>query len=463
MAKIVALAAYFYQAAVAFGLLIVVAHRLAPADFAAYSLFVSITQFGAIAGFDWIRLACSRFYPGQSGESEAAQRRAIVVEAAGCAIGCIVAACVSVLASVPLATALIGGLVAICQGTSDLHLTMLRFRKEFRSFSRLQGSRATILAASTFAGTALSPSFTAAIGGVLAGYALYWALAVRLTRRGAKDEPRFEPLLMRKHFIYGSVAAGASVMGIAAPVGLKAIVTATLGAQGAAGALLALDLLQRPFILVVTALQAVEYPDIVAQYDRDGETLMLASRLGRYYALITGLALMTAAIVLALLQPIGHFVVAPALRQGFTESAPFVTGLAMLRALTLYLLPTPLYLKHRLGSILALATLDCLLLIGGALGAGYAASFAPGPLMAGATVGALIATLIGLSLLRSLPFDLIWQPVACAGAALGVAVLATTGFSADIQWAAGVGILGAAVFCMLGARSYVARAVGQRE
>jgi hypothetical protein len=55
---------------------------LAPADHAAFSLFISITQFGAIAGFDWIRLACSRFHPGQSAESEAAKRRAIGVEAA---------------------------------------------------------------------------------------------------------------------------------------------------------------------------------------------------------------------------------------------------------------------------------------------------------------------------------------------------------------------------------------------
>ena len=59
MAKIVALAAYFYQAAVAFGLLIVVAHWLAPADYAAYSLFISISQFAAIFCFEWKYSMCA--------------------------------------------------------------------------------------------------------------------------------------------------------------------------------------------------------------------------------------------------------------------------------------------------------------------------------------------------------------------------------------------------------------------
>ena len=70
MAKIVALAAYFYQAAVAFGLLIIVAHyAVAGRLIRAYSLFISISQFAAILCFEWIRFACSRFYPGQYGQA----------------------------------------------------------------------------------------------------------------------------------------------------------------------------------------------------------------------------------------------------------------------------------------------------------------------------------------------------------------------------------------------------------
>ena len=170
MAKIVALAAYFYQAAIAFGLLIAVAHLLSPADYAAYSLFISISQFAAIFCFEWIRFACSRFYPGQAPGSEAAERRALVIEFGACAVICIVAAAASILFAVPARIALLGGLVAIFQGGSDLHLTMLRFRQEFRAFSRLQGSRASILAVGTLAGAGVAPNFTFTVTGLLAGY-----------------------------------------------------------------------------------------------------------------------------------------------------------------------------------------------------------------------------------------------------------------------------------------------------
>ena len=134
MAKIIALGAYFYQALIAFGLLIVVAHWLAPVDYAAYSLFISLSQFGAIAAFEWVRFSCMRFYPGQTAEIEAAERRTIVAEAAACALFCLVAAAASLAFGVSPLVALVGGLVAVAQGGSDLHLTMLRFRQDFRAF-----------------------------------------------------------------------------------------------------------------------------------------------------------------------------------------------------------------------------------------------------------------------------------------------------------------------------------------
>ncbi|MDE1991786.1 MAG: hypothetical protein KGI75_04755 [Rhizobiaceae bacterium] len=454
MAKIVALAAYFYQAAVAFGLLIAVAHLLSPADYAAYSLFISISQFTAIFCFEWIRFACSRFYPGQAPGSEAAERMALTVEFAACAVLCILAAVVSIFFSVPSEIALLGGFVAIFQGGSDLHLTMLRFRQEFRAFSRLQGSRATILAVGTLAGAAISPSFTYTVAGLLAGYIAYTALAVVLTRNSLREAAGFQPPLVRKHFVYGSVAAGASVVGLLAPLGVKSILTAVLGAGGAAGALLALDLLQRPFVLIVSALQAIQYPDVVATYDREGATPVLRRQLGGYYSLLTGFTLMTAAGIFALLQPVGHFVIAAGLRDGFLGAAPFVTGLSVCRALTLNMLPTPAHLRHRLLSIFLLAVADCVLLNVGVLAGGYLGAFTDGALMAGGMVGALIAVIVGVKVLMSLPFDFIWQPVVLSAAGLAIPVLVTAGFDYSLWASVGAGIVGGAGFCLLGLYSY---------
>jgi len=457
MAKIVALAAYFYQAAVAFGLLVVVAHWLAPADYSAYSLFISISQFAAIFCFEWIRFACSRFYPGLPG-SEAAERAALKREFAACALLCIAAACVAIPFGVPWPVALVGSLVAILQGASDLHLTMLRFRQEFRSFSRLQGSRATILALGTLGGALVYPTFLATVGGLLAGYVVYTLLAIAISRSGAGvSEGRFDAAVVRKHFVYGSVAAGASVVGLLAPLGLKSILTAALGAGGAAGALLALDLLQRPFVLIVSALQAIQYPDVVSLFDRDGETAALRTRLGAYYSLLTGFTLMTAAGIFALLQPVGLFVIAPALRSGFLDAAPFVVGLSVCRALTLNMLPTPAHLRHRLRSIFLLSAVDCLFLNGCALVAGALIGPASASLMVGAMVGALLAMLYGVRVLMTLPFDFVWQPVAFAAIGLAIPVLATSGFGHALWLSVTIGIVGGAAFCVAGLYSYFIR------
>lgn len=454
MAKIVALAAYFYQAAVAFGLLIVVAHLLTPADYAGYSLFISISQFGSIFCFEWIRFACSRFYPGQTPGSEALERRALTIEFAACSVICLVAAAASIVFSVPGEIALLGGLVAILQGGSDLHLTMLRFRQEFRAFSRLQGSRATILAVGTLAGAAFDPTFTFTVAGLLAGYIAYGFLAMLLTRNSLREAAAFEPSLVRKHFVYGSVAAGASVIGLLAPLGLKSILTAALGAEAAAGGLLALDLLQRPFVLIVSALQAIQYPDVVARYDREGASPAFQKQLGDYYSLLAGLTLMTAAGIFALLQPVGQLVIAAGLREGFLAAAPFVIGLATCRALTFNMLPTPAHLRHRLLAIFLLAVIDCILLNAGALAGGYLGSVGDAALMAGGMAGAVIAMVIGVKVLMSLPFDFAWQPVVLAAIGLAVPVLATAGFGYSLWISVAIGVIGGGLFCLLGLYSY---------
>lgn len=450
MAKIIALGAYFYQAVIAFGLLIVVAHWLAPAAYASYSLFISICQFAAIAAFEWVRFACTRFYPGPDAASEAAERRAILVEAFACAALCLIAACLSLFFGVPPVVALVGGLVSIAQGGSDLHLTMLRFRQDFRAFSVLQGSRATILAAGTLLGALVSPSFLSTVTGLLGGYAAYGLLALLLSRR-AKTRPAaaLDSARVRKHLVYGSVSAGAATAAMFAPLALKAIFTAALGTTGAAGALLALDLLQRPFVLIVSALQAIQYPEIVAAHDRAEDRAALPRQLGHYYALLTSFALMMAAGIFAVLLPAAWLVISPDLQQGFLATAPAIIVLSLVRTLTQIMLPTPLHLKQRLALILFLAVIDCAFLNLGALTALLTAGPDGAALAWGSAVGAILAALVGLRLMSSLAFEFSWPPVLFAAAGLGAAVLAFT-LSGETSFATiGAGIIGGGLLCLL--------------
>jgi hypothetical protein len=422
MAQLLAIGAYFYQAAMALGLVIAVSQLLPAADFTLYSFFVAISQFAAIAAFEWVRFACSRFYPGPSAESEAAERRAMRFGCAVSALACLVVGAAAAALGLPAQIAALGTLVAILQGSTDLHLSMLRFRNAFRAFSWLQSLRATILTATTLIGALAGEGVRDALLGLAVGYLGYGTILVLHGGTGGPIE-RPDLGLVRKHLVYGSASAGASVVSLLAPIGLKAIVTAVLGASGAAGALLAIDLLQRPFIMVVQAVQGTFYPRIVALHDDASQAGAFRMALGRYYALLLCFTLVTAAGLIAVLAPAALLVVKSEIRPGFLAAAPFVIAIAAFRALIQTMLPTPAHLRRRLPVILALAVVDCVFLNAAA---GLAlVSFGPGGsiLLAGATMGAAAAMLPGLVLLGTVPFVMSWQPLVPALAALALALV----------------------------------------
>ena len=141
--------------------------------------------------------------------------------------------------------------------------------------------------------------------------------------------------------------------------------------------------------MVVSALQTVEYPDVVAAYDRNAPDF--PRRLGRFYALMGTLSLISAAVVYVGLRPVAEIVVGPELRDAFLVTSPLVALFSMFRALTQNISTTPAHLQLKLGELALLAAIDCVsfnLLA-------YAASvlFGPQPLLivAGATIGAVLA------------------------------------------------------------------------
>lgn len=448
MAKIAALGSYLYQSVLAFGLLIAVSNLLTAPNYVAYSLFVSIVQFADIACFQWLRAVCSRFYPGPDGESEQAERGVIIAEFIASAVLCLLGVVAATLFDVPLWLGLIGAVAAILQGGGELHLTMLRFRQEFRLFSWLQGARATIVTAATLAGAVAGGDLGHVVAGVLAGNLVYCSLACFLSRRILPWSHVWDGKLVRRHLVYGGVSAGASVAGVLAPLGLKTIFVSALGAAGAAGPLLALDLLQRPFGMIITSLQAVRYPELVARFDREGDSGAIQVELGRYYALLTGFSLIGAAGMIALLGGAARAVVPPALQSSFLLTAPLIMLVALLRALTHTLLSTPAHLQRRLPAIVGLAVFDCILTCAGAL---LAATLYPGDAVAvaaGAAGGAAVAAAGGTIMLRRQPFVMPWWPVVLSGAALALSWLSVSWFAGDLLLSTGVALACALAFGM---------------
>ncbi len=432
MVKIAALGAYIYQSVLALGLLIAVSHLLTAPNYVAYSLFISIVQFADIVCFQWLRSACSRFYPGPDEESEQAQRGVIIAEFMASAALCLLGVIAATLFDVPLWLGLTGAAAAILQGGGELHLTMLRFRQEFRLFSCLQIARATIQAATTLAGAALGGDLKHVVAGILIGNFVYCVLACVLSRNILSWSHIRSGKLVKHHLVYGGASAGASVAGVLAPLGLKTIFLSGLGPAGAAGPLLALDLLQRPFGMIITSLQAVRYPELVARFDCEGSSQEVQLELGRYYALLTGAALLGAAGLIALLGAATATVVPPALQATFAQTAPLIMLVALLRALTQTLLSTPAHLQRRLPAIVGLAGLDCILTCAGAL---VAAALYPGAgvaIAAGTAGGAAAAAVFGVFMLRRQPFVMPWWPVLTSAAALILAWLSTGLFAGEL-------------------------------
>lgn len=422
MAKIAALGAYFYQSLLAFGLLIVVSHLLAAPDYAAYSLFIAIVQFADILCFQWIRAASSRFYPGPDETKEEAERGVIVVELAGSAAICLLAAFLAPLFGAPLWLGLVGAIAAILQGAGELHLTMLRFRQEFRLFSWLQGARATILAVSTIAAAAIRPDLAHVLAGVLAGNLIYCAVAWARSRRVMPLVARWHADIARRNLAYGGIGAGAGIATLLVPLGLKTILLGTLG-PAAAGPMLALDLLQRPFIMVTSSLQAIRFPELVALFDRKGEPEAVRAELGRYYALLVGLSLIGAAAIIAVLGLATELVIPAGLREGFQRTAPLVMLMALARGLIQTVLPTPAHLQRRLPVILGLAVLDCGLTCAGAFAGAWLSGGADTAIAGGAAIGAAAALGLGGAVLGWRSFSMPWQPVLLPAAALVMAWL----------------------------------------
>lgn len=440
MAKIAALGAYVYQAVLALGLLLVVSNRLPSAEFTAYSLFVSIVQFTAIACFEWIRFACSRFYPGPDAQSEASERGTIAYEFLACCGFCGLGALIAWLCGVPAPVAGLGAVAAVVQGGSEIHLTMLRFRHAFRLFSWMQALRASLMAAGTLAGAWAGPDFAHVLVGMIAGYLAYVFVAVLVSRGGFGAPMRRSREAMRKHLAYGGISAGASVAAMLAPLGLKAIFTAVLGGQGAAAPLLALDLLQRPFVLIVSAIYAIRYPTLVQLFDRDSGSGAFRRELGRYYVLLAGFSMMGAAAVLSLLAFATALLIAPDLRASFLRIAPLITLTALARALVQTLLPTAAHLQRRLAAIALLAVFDSALMCLGALVATGLLGASDVAISAGATVGALIALAGGLVLLRLLPFELPRLPLVSALLALVAAWVVSIWLGGNAVMAAVAGL-----------------------
>lgn len=272
MISLLAFGSYFYQSASAIILIFAVSHILSPAQYTSFSLALATSQLFCVFVFEWLQLAGVRFLAAATGEEAARLRFSLF--AAGLVSALVlmtvgsVAGLLSPLESSVVALALA---MAVLQGATDLYFMVIRVSDRLATASSLMILRASMLLLGAVGGALLCGTTSAALCGIATGYGAVLLVSLLVHRTSLQMASRRALLGDWGNFCrYGIMAAGASVIHLSVPVTLRLIVIATLGkaSTGAAGFSMAIDLLQRPFSVVVTAIHTVAYPNVVVQFER---------------------------------------------------------------------------------------------------------------------------------------------------------------------------------------------------
>ena len=271
MTRLLALASYVYQSAAAITLIFAVSHILPPAHYTGFSLALASSQLLCILMFEWLQLAGVRFLAAARATEAARLRTSLVAAAlASAATLLAVGGAASIFIDAPPRMIALGLALAVLQGLTDLLFTMIRVSDRLATSALLIIFRASVLLAGAVAGAFSGGTAISTLSGSVLGYSL--SLLVGLACfRAPLQRPSQQTLVadIADFCRYGMLAAGASVIHLTVPVTIRFIVVGRLASDPAASAgfSMAIDLLQRPFAVLVAAIHSVNYPEVVYQFE----------------------------------------------------------------------------------------------------------------------------------------------------------------------------------------------------
>lgn len=329
MLRLLALGSYFYQSLVAILLILALSHLLEPASYTTYSLTVAVSQFATVVAFEWLQLAGQRFLASSQGD-ETPRLQSSLFSALALSIAALIAAAGLAAMSGRLPTSLIGiGLAAtIVQGTVDLHYMMIRVSGRLSSSSILMICRATLLLVGATVGAKLYGTAEAALVGIFAGHVLGLALGSLIDRTLINWSPRLARKADLSAFArYGMLASGASVVHLSAPILIRFMIVGRFGitSSASAGFSMAIDLLQRPFSVLLSAIHTISYPDVVLRYDTGTRKEAQQAAAELFELAFCSTALMLGGLI-AFIPDAARFFVPPALITSFLAATPSVAA-----------------------------------------------------------------------------------------------------------------------------------------
>lgn len=336
-ARLFIIAAQILQAVMALVMVLLLSSKLGGKEFVLVSLSLGTVQLIAVLAYEWLRLGAMRWFPGPADETS--MRLSSIVVAALISSGILVVVLLTVYRLGFLESALTPktilpiAIAAIFQGVTDLLYILIRFAGEMIKAAILQILRVLILFGLTVSIAVLTEDGSSVLYGAalahLVGFflgALNFSSLKQLHLSAAKRE------IISSLARQGVPAAAASQIHflVAYAIRIIGVIALGFGSAGAAGFLLALDIVQRPFPIVATLVTALFVPDLNRAYDaRDTKKTKVVLR--KIFGSLFGGGLLGAAALTTLFPAFALFAVDSEVRPHFlTYSAQLLAYFCLL-------------------------------------------------------------------------------------------------------------------------------------
>lgn len=273
MTRLFALVGVVYQSAAAIMLIFLLGRILSPLAYATFSLALASSQLLSVLMFEWLQLAGVRFLAAAPEQDGARLRSSLFGAALVSALGLVAIGSVAASIATPISAgvSLAGMALAVAQGATDLQFMVIRVSHKLGVTAFLLILRATLMVGGATAGAWFYGTANAALLGILGAQIASLIVGLLLHPQSLRRVPRRALLDDWSGFArYGMLAAGASVIHLSVPVSIRFVVVSGLGEAApavTAGFSMAIDLLQRPFAVLVAAIHTVNYPEVVHRFE----------------------------------------------------------------------------------------------------------------------------------------------------------------------------------------------------
>lgn len=326
MIRLLALISFAYQSAAAIILVFSLSHILVPAEYTIFSLALASSQLLCVLMFEWLQLAGVRFLAAARGEDAVRLRSSLVAAALFSAVVLVSFGSVaSLLTQLAPQIVVLGLALAVLQGLTDMLFMMIRVSDRLGTAALLLILRASLLLFGAVTGALLRQSTGAALLGILCGYATVLTIGWISHRMPLRKVPLRAMLADWADFgRYGLLAAGASMIHLTVPVTIRFMVVGSLGAANqaaSAGFSMAIDLLQRPFAVLVAAIHTMNYPDAVVRFER-GTSAAARQAIAQLFDFILCATIVTLGGIIGFLPDAGRLFVPAGILSSFLAAAP---------------------------------------------------------------------------------------------------------------------------------------------